>query len=217
MQLFFYVSGKIIALLIGFYYAKKLSKPFIYILIQIFLALIIETYGWYLSIVLSQYNVWLFNSYYLIELWLLLLCAYLLISNSLFKRIILSLLLLGTAIWASNIYIVGFNTLIIWSILFNSIAFVFSYSYILYNLIFYDDAKLIVQPKFWLCMSMIIYFACNIPLFGLLNFLVDNDMHLAKNLFWINLILNFIRYPMVAVSFYLLGKQGLAAKQKLST
>ena len=71
----------------------------------------------------------------------------------------------------------------------------------------FGAGKVWLQPGLWLSISVISFSACTIPFYSIYNYLAQNDPVLLKQLFNIVLLLNFIRYPLVALSLYLYGSQ----------
>lgn len=207
---------KIIPLIIGIYFFRFLPKPYKLVFYHLLIVCVCEITGYFLTQA-GQTNGWLFNFFWLLpELLLMGIAGKDLIQSKLMKNVATVLMFIGIVIWIVNIYKSGINQFANWTFIYISIMLIVIYLNVLFGCIF-NGTNLTGSPAFWLSVSVILYFSCALPYFGLFQYLNTTSRSLAKGLFYINEFLNFVRYPMVAVSFYLLGKQGLAAKQKLST
>jgi hypothetical protein len=194
----------------GTIYFRRLSIWYKLIYFQMILAAVCETYGSYLA---RQYkhNAWVFNAYYLPELVLIALAG----SGLAFKKInkiVLVFLLLGLAVWGLNLHYKGIMITANWAVLYNSLLIVILFIVVLYNASFNNQSTLIRHPDLWLSIGIILYFALNLPLFGMLNYLVNENMKLAEQLFLISDVTGVIRYLLIGVGFYLLGRQAKPVK-----
>ncbi len=81
------------------------------------------------------------------------------------------------------------------------------YIVVLFSNSLFSTKNIFSQPVFWLCFSTILFFGCDIPFMGLHNYLFDKNPKLGDQLVNINNILDIIRYPLVGISFILLGRQ----------
>jgi hypothetical protein len=217
VEFLFMELTKIVPIVIGVYFFKQLPAPYRLVLYHLFLVSICEITGYYLTVTTDKTNSWVFNFLWLLpELLLMGIAGRGLIQAKSMKNVATILMLIGIVIWIVNIYKTGINQFANWTFIYISIMLIVIYLNVLFNSIF-NGTNLVRSPAFWLSVSVILYFSCALPYFGLFQYLNTTSRSLAKGLFYINEILILIRYPMVAVSFYLLGKQGLPAKQKLST
>lgn len=200
--------GKLVVLFFGVKYFRKLPFAYALIVFQVIFAVICEGYGFYLGHILHQNNLWLFNYYWIIaDIGLTGIAGILLLEKKKLKIISVILLLVTLVIWLHNIIAFSINhyaPLVKASI---HIALVIIYAMLLVDRLLFTNLKLGRQPDFWLCLSTLLFFGCNIPLYGLFNYLNSVSPQTLKKLFEISLILNFIRYPLVAVSFYLIGQK----------
>ena len=83
---------------------------------------------------------------------------------------------------------------------------------VLFNSGVFNNANILSQPAFWLCLSSILFYGCDIPYMGLHNYLSSHFPNLGIQLANINTVLDVIRYPLVAVSFLLLGRKAVPVK-----
>jgi hypothetical protein len=205
-DLLFTILGKIVAIFIGLYFIRRLSLAYRLILIQVFIAIITELAGSYIAHVLNQHNIWLFNYYWLADMWLTGLAGYLLISNKHLKKWVPRLLIIATAIWVTTVITNGIDKQPLTALCLMSIIAAIIYFAVLINVLF-NSRQILKSPEFWLSLALILYFSCIIPFWGLFNYLYNTNPKLLGQLFQIIDILNFVRYPLVALSFYLYGIQ----------
>lgn len=212
--LFILIPGKIVALFAGLYFLRQLTLPYKLLLCQVLIAIISECYGYYTGYILHQNNVWIFSYYMLLDSWLLGLAGRSFVSSKILKTAIPLSLVVTTLIWMLDSYKTNFSS-------FSNVFFV-SYSILL--IIVYITAltnrtfgsrSLFLNPVFWIGVSSIVYYGCILPYITLLNYLHDTNPGAAFKLWDINLILNFIRYPLVALAFYLVGRRQLAEQRAL--
>lgn len=198
------ILGKIVAILLGFYYYKFLSDAYRLILYQVIVALLCESFARYL-VVSHPYrynNLWVFNLYLLCEMWLDGMAGRLLIRNNIIKQAVFYTLLGLTVLWGVNIYLVSMASFANWCFVATSIVFIIIYFIVLFDTALFNAKSILIQPAFWLCLSIILFYGCDLPYFGLRNYLIKHQMRSTElKLYVINSILNFIRYPLVAVSF----------------
>jgi len=214
MQFFlFTISIKVFTIIVGLFYFKKLNKAFRYILWQVIVVSGCETLGNFTSYH-SQNNLWVFNFFYLLpELWLTGMAARELTTNSKLKKATPYLLGLGTFVWGINITVYGINIFANWALIYIGVTLCIIYMNVLIKNSWSEQSPFL-QPEFWLSLSVILFFSCNIPYYGMFNFLSYESPVLLRKLFYINKGLNFIRYPLIALSFYLYARQRNIQLQK---
>ena len=199
--------GKFFALFIGTYKFKYLPLPYKLILLLIVIGSFCEFYGYYIFKYAHKPNAWLFNLYMIVEVWLLGIAAIYLTSNKTIKNIFLSLLILNSIAW---ITIITTNSIYVFanvSMVCGCSIITVMYIVILYSNGLFSGEKILNQPIFWLCISTILYFGCDIPYMGLHNYITKHLPGMAKQFDYINATLDIIRYPLVAISFILLGRR----------
>ena len=143
----------------------------------------------------------------IIEVWLLGLAAIYLVRKDIVKKVFFILLIINTIVWACvvvNNSIYSFATI---SMVCGCCLVTLMYISVLFNNSLFNGGSIIKQPVFWLSLSTILYFGCDIPFMGLHNYLVEHMLRLATQLTNINTVLDIIRYPLVAISFILLGRR----------
>ncbi len=81
--------------------------------------------------------------------------------------------------------------------------FIICFSAAYYYQVFTQDelARLDNSPEFWIATGLIIFYACNLPYMGMLNFLVKNYLGLAIKFLSILKILNVIMYSIFIYAF----------------
>ena len=207
MSSLLFLPGKVFALIIGAFYSKYLPLPYRLVLVLIAVALLCESYGYYLSHFLHKSNAWVFNFYMLVEVWLLGISAvYFVISNKI-KKSFFILLIANTIIW---LVVIATNSIYVFanaSMVSSCCVITIMYIVVLYTRCLFIDQSILKQPIFWVSISTIIYYACDIPYMGLHNYLVQHSPALGVQLANINMVLDRIRYPLVAISFILLGRR----------
>jgi hypothetical protein len=128
------------------------------------------------------------------------------LKNKLLKRIFLFFLILNIIIWIINI---AANTIYVFatiSMIIGCAIMVMLYIILLLNNILFNS-NVLKQPIFWLSLSSILFYGCDIPYMGMNVYLSTHMPAMALQLSKINFILDIIRYPLVAISFILLGRQ----------
>ena len=101
--LFYFLLGKLFALIAGGYYFKYLSPPYRLVVYVIAVAAFCESYGYYIVKHLHEYNSWVFNYYIMAEVWMMGLAAVYLVTNYKLKRMFYLLMVAASAIWIINI------------------------------------------------------------------------------------------------------------------
>ncbi len=209
--LLFAVGGNLLAVIFGFYWVKHLPLPYRLMLALVCVTLLCEILG-HFSSAHHRGNAWVFNSFYLMpELWLTGLTGAMLTIQRLVKIAIPLALLAGSALWIFDITQYGVNVLSSASLLYVGICLTLIFLIVLVSTLYQQN--LFKSAAFWLSVSVILYFSCNIPLFGMYNLISSRSHELLDKLYYINNILVAIRYPLVAFSFYLAGRQQLAEQR----
>src|SRR5690606_19692805 len=130
-----------------------------------------------------QYNTWLFNSYMLVELVMTSGAGIFLIPNKKIHKYIYTAIAGVTIIWISQISKFGFHAMATWALVSTCVLLIAVYFVVLFYLGYYTKNKLFLQPAFWLGISVILYFGCVLPVFGLQNYIYDRYPELAAK-FW---------------------------------
>jgi hypothetical protein len=204
--LLYMISGKILAIIVGLFFWRRLALPYRLVFFQVIIAMITEIVGRYIAYILHKHNLWLFNYYWVIDMWMAGIVGYMLVKNQTVKNSIPWLLGIATIVWLINILKQGIDIHPTWAMCIISITIVIIYFPIIINSLFSND-KIISSPEFWLSFSLILFFGCSIPLYGVYNYLYETNPLMLKQLFNIIKTLNFIRYPLIALAFYLYAHQ----------
>jgi hypothetical protein len=109
------------------------------------------------------------------------------------------------AIWLATMIRNGFFVVPTTTILFGSIFGTIIFLGTLIQMI--GTANITRQPLFWISVAMLVFYSCNIPYFGMVNYLATKDSGILKQLMQILFATNYIRYSLTIVSFLLLKKQ----------
>lgn len=210
--LFILLPAKLLALFVGLRYFRRLPTPYILLLCQVFFALVSESVGYYLGTVQHQNNIWVFYYYLLIDCWLMGMSGRYFLADSIFKKSLPVILTILSGLWLADLFGTGLHTFSNKFFIGYGIFLVVVYIATLTNRVLIGN-EIFRNPVFWICLSTILYYGCIIPYMGLLNYLIKNAPNTADKLYDIILLLNFIRYPLVAFAFYLFGRQQLAEQR----
>lgn len=206
------IATKVLVIIIGCLYYKKLTAPYKIIFFHLVFAFFTEALGICLTLIEQPNNVWLFNIYLIVELWMIGWAGQMFLQRQDIKKYIKWILCAFTIYWIINWvkHTEGY--------LLNTFSVLSSFFLVaLYVLVFFSNLSFTRQnmfsnPLFYICVSCLLYFACFIPLLGLFNYLAQTNKKMASNLYAINLALNYIRYGLVGVAFYLCGTQAQKIK-----
>lgn len=206
VHFYFIFSAIIIALVVGLFVVHKLSIPYCVFLLQVLTALIFESIGTYIGLLSKQNNTWVFNIYMLLEMVLLGIAGSLFLERSIrvYPLFVFGIMLI---LWMVNAFISDFDKLFNWFFVSSSALIIVLYVFILFKNLLFKKKRLFKEPLFYLCFSSILYFASVIPLFGLINYLIIDNITIATQLFYINISLVILRYTLIAIAFYLYGSQ----------
>jgi hypothetical protein len=207
LLLFYFLIGKVFAIITGLYFFRSLTRAYRLTLLLTLVATIVEVVGYYLHAQLRQNNVWLFNYYMIFEVWMLGLASLYLVKNKTVQISFVALLLLDTAVWIHTIATNPITVFASFPMVCGCIALTVIYLVVLLSNSLFSQNKILNQPIFWLCIANILYFSCDIPVMGLHNFLYKTSPSIANKLSIINTVLDIVRYPLVGVSFLMLGRQ----------
>lgn len=198
---------KTIALFLGIRLWRILPTAYRLVFLVTLISLVLEIVGKYIATVLHQDNVWVFNIYALVQTIMLGIAGLLYADKTLSRKIIFALLVVLTCFWVMYAINQNIDKLFNWFFVSSAIAMVITYIIVLLDNSLFKQQRIFTQPLFLISISYIIYFGSTIPLFGVMNVLVETDMHVASALFKINQVANIICYALIAIAFYLYGKQ----------
>lgn len=202
---------ELLAILSGAYNWKKLSLPYRLTVLLVAFAVITELTGRIISHYFHQNNVWLYNLYNPVEMWVLGFICILFVNTKVGKKTIQASLFMLSLFWCITVGYNGIFAFNNWFVVLKSLFHIVCFIVILFDNSVFNKKKIYTQPLFLLSTGMILYYATTIPLFGLMNYLVKNDSKMALKLFHINHAATAIRYALVAVAFYLYARQAKRA------
>lgn len=206
-----YVIAKIAGIVIGLYNYKIFPLQYRILVQQVTIALIAELLGKYLNVNGYNNNSWVFNIYMLIEFVLICIAGIYFISRSSAKDIVKVVLIAFVLLWFLYWHLSSIGTLFNWFFVLSSLFSVMLYAYIMLTETLFRKKNVYDNPIFIISSSVILYFACTIPLFGAIKLLIDDNVATANQLYLINAFANILRYSLVAIAFYLYGRQAKRA------
>lgn len=207
LAFFLSIIVKIAAIIVGVVYWRRLPLPYRIIMAQVVVGILAETAGKIMNLLHYPSNQWVFNIYMLFEALLFGSAGYFFMKEGRARKLAKYLLFFFIALWPVCLYIYTFFYLFSAYYVCYSFFLVLLYAYVLTNHVLFTNDKLLRNPLFVICVSVIMLFAGTLPLFGTLRYVVENDLDVAKLLFYVNIIINLLRYLLVAVAFYLCGRQ----------
>jgi len=148
-------------------------------------------------------NVGLYNSFMLIEFWVYGYYYYQIIHVRRIKNIIQGYLWIFPIFWTIVVFgIFGWKNWNSYVVIAGSLC-VISFSVVYYYQLFAapDPIPLGRLPEFWIATGLILFYSCNLPYMGMLNFLVNNYLVLAEKLLTVLRILIIIMYSLFTYAF----------------
>lgn len=200
---------ELIAIVVGLKNWSKLKLGYRLIVVQVIIACFVELLGNVIVYYKLGSNAWMYNLYALVEA-ILLIRVYRLLSTKEYSAklsLIASSIVLAT--WLIVIAINGFFVFISGYFIATSLLMIALYILIIIDNSIFRNNKLFAQPLFLFSIAVIIYFGSIIPLFGMLNHLVEVDKRLANNLFDINVFAAALRYALTGTALYLHGRNAV--------
>ncbi len=164
-----------------------------------------EITGLYLTHVLkASQNIWLYNGYILVEFVLIMCIGYFLLPSKKAKALLFLALPLFLAVWIMDLRQTPSGLLLNFSFLIGCIILSSFFLWQLFNLLKAEqnDIALIL-----LCLSVLIYFSCCIPIFSFFNYFLDSTGELKQLFYGSNHVLSIIRYGLIAFSFFSFQKK----------
>lgn len=205
--LFPVILPKIIALLIGCYYFRYLSEPYRIILYLIVAGILFETAGYFIGHY-YQVNLWLFNIYMLVEVFMYCYAAKYFLPRSVSK--VLPWLVAGdVAVWIYQIVKYSIFQFALVTLITGALIISVIYIIILTLNTMHSSKGLVKNPLFWLCISIVLYYVCDIPYMTIFAEKLNNYMHknVSMPMVDVNNILNTVSNLIVAFCFLLIGRQ----------
>lgn len=189
------------AIVTGCVYYKKLRLTLRLVLVQLACAFSVEVFG-LLAKAPGRNIIWAFSVYCLVDMLLMGCIAMTLVRQRIYKALIVAIATVLAGIWLYHIskYGPGIFPMIVLQ------AGSYIYSIIFLIILLFNifrsgtDNNVFSNPVFWLCTSVLTFYACNIPIFNFFNFVLDYD----NTRYLYNVIVNtsnIVRYILLLVCF----------------
>lgn len=200
----FVVIPKLLVIFTGMVLYKYLARPYRLALWMVVLALFAEGTGHFISQVLLKPNLWFFNIYMLVSTGLeLLLAAYFL--RPVLRRAVPWLFGAYLAFWSWTIIRYSIFNFAVGCLLLTALLCTVLFTIILVDNTMNSEKGVVKDPLFWLCISTVLYYACDIPAISTFTVMATALMHRSR--YWetidVNDILNVISPLLCGVSFLL--------------
>lgn len=154
-------------------------------------------------------NQWMYNASTFLEISLLIFAASTFFKDIVMKRLVAMAYILFLIISAVMWWKFGFRKFNVNAYVPGSLVICVLYSLILYDCFFKNrDLPKLRNPDIWICIGLLIYFACNLPYFSLFHYLNEHHLEFSKILFnLITEVLANIRYLMLGLGFWLVLRE----------
>lgn len=160
----------------------------------------------------SMNNHWLYNIAMPIELLLLTMAIRYFFNNKLINYLSIILYCIFLGVFFFQLKISGLFVYFNYALAVSGLAVTILYTFILYKKFKSDPLSWKKSPEVIASIGLIIYFACNVPYFSLFNYLNNHYPDLSLKLFhMITDVLANVRYGCLAIAFWLVRKNSLAA------
>jgi hypothetical protein len=193
----------LVAFATGLFFFRRLGFIFRLIFLSVFIGLVTETIGAVL-LMSGHRNVELFNIYHIINITLLGIIGTVVYDKGNFRKIVYSLMFLHAAIWIGCIAKYGVAVFANLAFEFASIFLVCIYLFLLIKINLFVDKLSNARSISSFSIAVIIYFGCNIPGFGFMNYLQNHYRKLGSEVFIINCVLSSLYYIIIMYSFYII-------------
>jgi len=148
-------------------------------------------------------NVPLYNVFMLVEFWTYAWFFRTILQNRLLKKLIGYYLVLLPIFWIVVVFFVfGIGHWNSYLSITGSLFTVCMAAAFYYQLFTAPDLiRLTVSAEFWIATALIIFYACNLPYLGMLNFITGEYLSLARNLLMVLQVLNIVMYSLFTLAF----------------
>ena len=198
----------LIAIVTGWLNRQWLSVPFRLALLHVFIALLEESVGWYISHYLGLYNIWLYNLVFLFEIWLIGFIVLYYLRDML--KLIVIVLSIISLVWFYQAPQYFFTGLMNYSWALEGMFVVCFFPIILIRANT-KDQKFFLAPETWLCLGYMIFWVGNIPMVGIFNY---EFLHAAaKSVYRITHVLVIIYSLCISISFWMQGRKAKLYQQ----
>lgn len=148
-------------------------------------------------------NLPLYNIFMLVEFTTYAIYYCIIIRSSIHKKIILSFVILYPLFWLISVFLIfglsNWNSyIIITGSLFTIYTSVAYYHQLITEV---ELVKLRYNPEFWIATGLIVFYTCNLPYVGMLNYLIKNHLAIARQLLVLLQILVILMYSIFTYAF----------------
>ncbi len=193
---------------VGMYHWRKLPVFLRLIFVEVTFSILFDTTGWLLHYFDIENNAGLYNIYWFFNLWFTGMAAWQVLNMPGFKKMALVMLYITTIAGFYFVWAKQFTGLASYFFLSACVVLTFLYLLVLVQFLSVNTQKLFREPVFLLSVTLIIYYACNIPFWAYLNYLNQHQDSLARKLFGIiTHPLNVLLYSSIAICFALAGRR----------
>lgn len=204
--LFLVVLPKVIVFCVGLLFFRKLSIPYRLLIFANLLSLCIEYAGYYIGHTMGKPNLWLFNIYMPVDVALDMWIASFFLRPQI-KRWLPFILGAYVCYWGILVYQDTLYNFVFAALVADAFLQTILFMFILVDNTMNSASSISKNPLFWLCMSLMLYYAGNIPFISTLT-IKANDLILQKVTYiTINDILGLICASFTITSFVLCGRQ----------
>lgn len=162
-----------------------------------------EIGAWFIPAVLHKKNIAWYNVFMGVEFFMYGYYFYILTQRETIKKIIKSYLIVFPIFWYAVVFFVfGINE---WN---SYLAIAGSLAVVCFSVCFYYEifkapelVRLGTSTEFWIATALILFYSCNMPYVGMLNFLVKNYLPLAAKVISSFQILYIVTYCMFIYAF----------------
>ena len=131
-----------------------------------------------------------------------------LFTDSKFMRRVMAIVMPALSFfWIYNIITKDISKVFSIFLILSFITITVLYINIIVNKALFTKKAVFQNPIFLISISLIIYCAGTVPLYGLMNILIEGNKVLAKQLFTINMVAAIMRYTLLALAIYLYIRQ----------
>ncbi len=195
---------EIIAFIVSvFSYAKIKDKPFKWFIFFLFVVIVVELLGRYISRELHHTNIWLYNIFLPIEYLFYVAIFYLSIVNTNYKKIaIISFTALLVFCVVNILFIQGFQVFNTNILIFGSCTLILLSCFSLIDIFQMDDNRsLLKQPLFWLATGILFFNLGELAYNLFFNFIISHQYDKKALLFSsINSKLMYVLYTFISIA-----------------
>jgi hypothetical protein len=192
-----------------------LPKPYRILLVLSIITLVVDGIALYIRKWLHQDNGWLYNFYMLFDCGLLTLTGhYFRLAKPIAYYAAIAYIIFFLS-WSYSFFALGIRPFFVNAYMAATIALLVMYILLLYYHAMEYKHSLTRSPLLWVCLAVIIFYACNAPFFSIMS-LLNNKAKESTLHYLITTVLNNIRYLFITYSFYLVYKQHNATPKSYS-